>query len=204
MSKGILFVISAPSGTGKTTLLGRVMPGLDQLAFSVSHTTRKPRSGEVDGRDYHFIAKDEFEQMIEDNRFIEWARVHENFYGTSIAAVAGQLDNGSDVILDIDVQGAAIVRDNKQFNDVHIFISPPELGILEKRLRKRDTDSEETIRIRLDNARKEMRAAVEYDYVVVNDALDDAADTLRSIIVAERSKNRRMIDGSPIRLPESR
>ncbi len=202
MSKGILFVISAPSGTGKTTLLGRVMPELEQLTFSVSHTTRKPRPGEVNGRDYHFVEKEVFKRMIEENRFIEWARVHENFYGTSIDAVAGQLNSGGDVILDIDVQGAAIVRKNTQFNDVHIFVSPPELGILEKRLLKRDTDSEETIRIRLDNARMEMQAAADYDYIVVNDVLDDAADTLRAIMLAERSKNRRMNDGSPIRLPE--
>lgn len=199
MSKGILFVISAPSGTGKTTLLKRVMATLGNLEFSISHTTRQPRQGEQDGRDYHFVSRERFEGMIGDGLFLEWARVHDNLYGTSIGAVESQLAGGKDVILDIDVQGASIIRESGQ-EAVSIFIAPPSLGVLEARLRGRKTDSEETIALRLKNARDEMAEAGSYDYFLINDQLDEAVQTLSAVIVAERSRRRRRPDGEPVQL----
>lgn len=198
MDRGILFVISAPSGTGKTTLLRRVMTRLGGLHFSVSHTTREPRPGEQDGRDYHFIPRQEFETMIEGNSFVEWARVHDNLYGTSTAGVEGQLTLGEDVILDIDVQGAAIIRESSELEGVHIFIAPPRLAILEERLKGRNTDSEETIQLRLKNAVTEMESAPSYDYLIVNDDLDEAVEMLSSIIIAERARCRRRPNGEPL------
>jgi guanylate kinase len=203
MGRGILFVISAPSGTGKTTLLKRVMARLGELHFSVSHTTREPRSGEQDGRDYHFISKQEFEVMIEDKSFVEWAQVHDNLYGTATAGVEGQLADGEDVILDIDVQGAAIIRDSSKLDGIHIFIAPPHLSVLEERLKGRDTDSEETIQLRLKNAVTEMKAASAYDYLIVNDDLDEAAEILTSIIIAERARCRRRPNGKPLKFEKA-
>ncbi|WP_136810040.1 guanylate kinase [Desulfosediminicola flagellatus] len=203
MKKGILFVISAPSGTGKTTLLKKVMNRIPGLNFSVSHTTRKPRKGEQHAREYYFVETAEFERMIEQNQFIEWARVHDNYYGTSTKAVSEQLDEGRDIVLDIDVQGAAIIRDSDQLKAVQIFIAPPGIDELEKRLRGRNTEDEETLQLRLSNASKEMQSADLYEYLIVNDALDEAAETLASIIIAERSKRRRKINGEPFGMDQS-
>lgn len=197
-NRGILFVISAPSGAGKTTILKKVMARIAGLVFSVSHTTRKPRVGERNGRDYHFVERAEFRQMIADELFLEWAEVHDNFYGTSMPAVLQQLAGGQDVVLDIDVQGAAIIRKNPTHAAVHIFISPPGLVELEQRLRGRDTEDEESIQVRLQNARVEMQSAAEYDYIIVNDKLDEATDLLASIILAERAKAHRLPSGKPI------
>lgn len=195
MKKGLLFVISAPSGTGKTTLLKKVMARIPGLNFSVSHTTRSPRKGERDGIDYHFVGKDHFEKMISDQQFIEWARVHDNLYGTSVMAVRDQLDAGSDVILDIDVQGADIVRNSAEFESVQIFIAPPSISVLEKRLRNRNTEDEDVLRLRLQNARTEMQAIDSYAYLLVNDDLEEASEVLASIIIAERAKVRRRPTG---------
>lgn len=200
MSVGILFILSAPSGAGKTTLLKRVMADLPGLAFSVSHTTRAPRVGEQDGVDYYFVSRRAFATMREQGLFLEWAEVHGNLYGTSKPAVVAQLEAGIDVVLDIDVQGAAIVRQEAAIPAVSLFISPPSLEELEKRLRGRETDSEETILLRLQNARNEMRAAVAYDYLVVNDHLEQAVDTLRAIVIAERSRGHRLPTGQSIEL----
>lgn len=197
MDNGILFVISAPSGTGKTTILQQVMANLSGLSFSISHTTRQPRSGEQNGREYHFVTPENFKEMIAANQFIEWAQVHDNYYGTSVQAVTDGLANGSDIVLDIDVQGAEILQNDKRLKAVYIFISPPGLEELESRLRGRNTEEEATIRLRLANAEKEMKAADNYDYLVVNDTLDEAVTMLSAIIIAERSRSRRSIDGSP-------
>lgn len=204
MAAGILFVLSAPSGTGKTTLLGRVMERIPGLNFSVSHTTRQPRNGESDGRDYHFVERGLFERMIAENSFLEWAEVHGNLYGTSAEAVARQLTAGDDVVLDIDVQGAAIIRDSGKLAAVHIFIAPPGLGELERRLRGRQTESEQTIRLRLENARQEMEAVGVYDYLVINDELEEAARVLEAIIVAERARARRRPSGEPLHFEDER
>ena len=198
MSDSILFVLSAPSGGGKTTVLKKVMAGLPGLVFSVSHTTRPPRPGEVAGRDYHFVSRQEFQAMQEGipPGFLEWAEVHGNLYGTGRAEVERQLQAGQDVILDIDVQGALQVRDAAA--PVMIFIAPPTLAELEARLRRRGTESEDTIRLRLDNARKELTLTGRYDYLIINDRLEEAVDSLRSIIIAERCRRRRSPAGLPV------
>lgn len=195
---GSLFIVSAPSGTGKTTLLRLVMQEVRQLVFSISHTTRSPRRGEVDGRDYYFVDTDRFAAMIEDNAFLEWARVHDNYYGTAISPLSSKLEQECDVILDIDVQGAALVRAAGTFPAVSIFVAPPDLDELEKRLRGRGSDDDETITRRLTNARREMAQRHGYEYLIVNDRLDDAVSMLCGIIYAERARCRRGIDGMPL------
>ncbi len=199
---GKLFILSAPSGAGKTTILKKVMADLPGLAFSISHTTRRPRPGEVDGSDYHFVSREQFEAMREEGHFWEWAEVHGNLYGTSRTAVMAQLASGLDVILDIDVQGAAMLRQCGDAQGAFLFIAPPSLQTLEQRLRGRQTESEETIGLRLHNAKNEMMAVAFYDYLIVNDALEQAIDTLRAIIIAERSRGHRLPSGQPIGLFE--
>ncbi len=192
MERGDLFVISAPSGTGKSTLCHRLMEETQNVGFSVSHTTRPPRRGEVDEVDYHFVSKEEFMNMVDQGGFLEWAKVHDNFYGTSRASVMSMIEAGQDVLLDIDVQGAMQVR--KVIPEaILIFILPPSLEILEQRLRNRGTDSEETIRLRLKNARSEMAAAHRYDYIIVNDDLIRAVGDLQSIVLARRCTASRVL-----------
>ncbi len=199
MSQAKLFVISAPSGAGKTTLLRRVMADLANLSFSVSHTTRSPRTGERDGVDYFFVDRAGFQKMVGEGGFLEWAEVHGNCYGTSRAAVLERLAAGVDVILDIDVQGARQIRE-AGVEAVFLFIAPPSWQELERRLAGRGTDSAETIRLRCANARREMTEAGWYDYLVVNDDLREAVETFRAVILAERSRQRRRPDGTPVRL----
>lgn len=198
MTTGRLFVISAPSGAGKTTLLSRVMARIARLAFSVSHTTRAPRPGERDGVDYHFIDKTEFLAMIAGGRFLEHAEVHGNLYGTAEAGIRQQLEEGIDVILDIDVQGAEIVRRSGQMPAAYVFIAPPGMAELERRLRGRGTESEERIQLRLQNARQELRAAAQYEYLIVNEEVAAAAELLAAIILAERARAHRLPSGKPI------
>ena len=198
MAKGKLFIISAPSGAGKSTVLNKVMAQLSGLAFSISHTTRVPRKGEQDGKEYHFVDRDTFSAMIEDGQFLEHADVHGNFYGTSRLAVQEQLNQGLDVILDIDVQGAKIIRDADEIKAVSIFLAPPSLKELERRLRGRGLDSEETIIKRLKNAGTELRSLREFDYLIVNEDLDEAVRMFESIILAERAKSHRHFTGKAI------
>lgn len=198
MKQGRLFVISAPSGAGKTTLLRGLMSSLTRLKFSVSHTTRTPREGEVDGIDYHFVSRDTFGQMIADDLFLEHAEVHENFYGTSHASIEEELQDGFDVILDIDVQGAAILRKNPKVDAAFVFIAPPSLVELERRLRGRGTESEEKVQVRLINARTELESSSEYEYLIVNSDVDEATNVLKAIVLAERSKSHRLPTGDPI------
>ena len=198
MNSGKLFVISAPSGTGKTTLLKRVMTDVPKMAFSVSHTTRKPREGERDGVDYHFVDETTFLQMRKDDLFVESAFVHQNYYGTSKDAIASQLDSGIDVVLDIDVQGACILMAHESLSATFIFIAPPSLVELEGRLRMRGSDSEETIKVRMGNAAGELAVQDKYDYLIVNDDVDQATQLLASIVWAERSKSRRSPLGTPL------
>ena len=202
MKQGTLFVISAPSGAGKTTVLQQVLQGLSGISFSISHTTRRPRSGEQDGKDYHFTDSATFKKMIEQQEFLEWAEVHGNFYGTSKAAIASYLDSGSDIILDIDVQGAAQVRQAADVASVSVFILPPSLAELEKRLRGRGTDADDIIATRLINARQEIEAAELYDHIIINDSIDTAVQMVRSVILADRSRNRRDHNGKPLSLPQ--
>jgi len=195
MESGLLLVLSAPSGCGKTTILKRVMQDLPGLVFSVSHTTRQPRPGEIDGVHYHFIEAATFTAIRtrQPAGFLEWAEVHGNMYGTSVDEVEKHRRAGNDVILDIDVQGAAQVRQRAE--PVTIFIAPPSLAELECRLRGRGTESEATIALRLNNARKELACSGSYDYLIVNDRLDEAVASLRSIIIAERCRQRRTLSG---------
>jgi guanylate kinase len=174
------------------------MFSLAKLKFSVSHTTRKPREGEVNGVDYHFVSKDTFQQMIADNMFLEHAEVHGNFYGTSHASIEQDLQDGFDVILDIDVQGAAILRKNAQVDAAFVFIAPPSLVELERRLRGRGTETEEKVQIRLINARIELEASNEYEYLIVNNDVKEATNILQAIVLAERSKSHRLPTGDPI------
>lgn len=182
---GRIFIISAPSGTGKTTLCRAVCRRMPDLAYSVSYTTRPPRAGEIDGRDYHFISIPEFLKGIETGRWVEWAKVHGNYYGTSAHDLDAWRSAGRDVLLDIDVKGAMRIRE--QYPDcIMIFISPPSLSVLEERLRNRGTDTPETIAIRLRNAEKEMAASGSYDHVIVNRVLKDAVNELETIIRSAR------------------
>lgn len=174
------------------------MSELERLVFSVSHTTRKPRANEVDGKDYHFVNHDTFKKMRAQGDFLEWAEVHRNFYGTSISSVNSHLVDGLDVVLDIDVQGAKQIREARAGDAVFVFIMPPSWDELKNRLTKRGTDSFETINLRLNNARKEMGETDFYDYVIVNEKIDDAVEALRSIMIAERIRNHRSIVGLPI------
>jgi guanylate kinase len=198
MTTGKLFVVSAPSGAGKTTLLRMVMARLPGLVFSISHTTREPRPGERDGVEYHFVSRAEFSAMIDRQLFLEYAEVHDNLYGTSGEAIGAQLAEGLDVILDIDVQGAAILREKGQPEATHIFISPPNLAELERRLRGRGTENEETIKLRLKNAETEIRSAAAYDYLIINDTVEEAAQLLAAVILAERARAHRLPSGKPI------
>jgi guanylate kinase len=195
MHPGELFILSAPSGTGKTTLIQSLMAGglngFGGLAFSVSHTTRQPRAGETDGRDYHFVDQPTFQSMIAAGAFLEWAQVHDNYYGTSRDEVFPRLEDGIDVVLDIDVQGADRVLAGHP--EAHgIFVMPPSYEDLETRLRHRGKDDEATIARRLAASLREMKRYDRYHYVIINDDAHRAAEVLVAIILAKRHRRERM------------
>lgn len=177
-----LIVISAPSGAGKTTLCRRLLQDFPQLELSISWTTRSPRSGERRDMDYFFISEGEFKERIRNGQFAEWAQVHGNYYGTSKEVIDRALESGKPVLFDIDVQGAESLRRAYPAQCVAIFIQPPGLGELEKRLRTRGTDSEETIQRRMNNARSEMAAVKDFHHVIINDSLDRAYAELEEIV----------------------
>lgn len=185
--RGRLFVISGPSGAGKSTVVFKALEGREDVCFSVSCTTRKPRPGEVDGREYFFVDLDKFKEMVEKDEFLEHAVYVANSYGTPRAYVEKKLDEGMNVLLDIEVQGARQIKD-KMPDAVMIFIIPPSMAELEKRLRSRGTDSERKIEARLFRAREEYEAADFYDYIIVNDDVETAAKEFSSIITAENCK----------------
>lgn len=189
-ARGILFVISSPSGGGKGTLIRRILPIVPRLGYSVSWTTRAPRLGEVSGRDYQFVSQVEFDAARERGEFLEWALVHGHFYGTSRSAVERELIAGRDVILEIDVQGAASVREATN-EAVSIFILPPSFEVLRLRLIARKSESLEDLAIRLRNARVEMEHYRDFDYLVLNDDVERAATQLASIVYAERARRPR-------------
>jgi guanylate kinase len=190
-SRGLLFVVSAPSGTGKTTVVERLVQRVPDLRLSRSYTSRAMRAGEQDVVDYNFITRERFEAMIAEDAFLEWADVFGNLYGTGKADSERELAAGRDLVLVIDVQGARQVRSHGA-NAIGIFVLPPSFEALERRLRGRSKDSEEAIRKRLATARREIRAVAEYEYVIVNDELDACVDRLRSIVLAERARPRVM------------
>lgn len=184
---GILFVVSAPSGTGKTTLIERLVQLVPDLTMSRSYTSRPARAGESDTVDYNFISRQKFEEMARAGEFLEWADVFGNLYGTSATDTAGYLERGCDLVLVIDVQGARQVRSRRR-DTVAIFVLPPSFEVLERRLRGRSKDAEEAIQRRLRTARAEVAAYAEYDYVVVNDELDACVERLKGIVLAERAR----------------
>jgi len=189
--RGLLFVVSAPSGTGKTTVVERLVQVVPELAMSRSYTSRSMRAGESDGVDYNFITRARFETMIAAEAFLEWADVFGNLYGTCAADADRELGCGRDLVLVIDVQGARQVR-ARRADTIGIFVLPPEFAALEQRLRGRSKDPEDAIRRRLATAREEIAAVGEYEYVVVNDELEACVDRMRAIVLAERARLRAM------------
>jgi guanylate kinase len=189
--RGLLFIVSAPSGAGKTTLVERLVEQTPNLRMSRSYTSRHARDGETDGVDYNFVTREHFDAMIGANEFLEWADVFGNLYGTAAADTERALESGVDLVLVIDVQGARKVR-RRGLETTAIFVMPPSLEILEQRLRGRSKDSEEAIQRRLAVAREEVAAFREYDFVVVNDELTSAVDRLRAIVIARRARLERM------------
>lgn len=189
--RGILFIISAPSGTGKTTLCKQLTSTVPGLWHSISYTTRKPRPGEEHGREYFFIGETEFQQMIDRNEFVEWARVYGNLYGTPRKTLTDQIEQGVDVLLEIDVQGAIQVK--KKFEDaVSIFILPPSMQVLRSRLQNRASDTPEEILRRLQKVKEEVWSYREYAYVVRNEDLSQSLRDLESVFLAERLKTKRL------------
>ena len=187
MIKPVLFVLSAPSAAGKSTLIHRVRLVLPDIFYSISCTTRHPRQGEVDAVDYHFVSKPLFQKMIDDRKFLEWKEVHGKLYGTPSEPIEDALKRGVRCLLDIDVQGA-IETFGKFENSVGIFIKPPSMRVLEERIRSRGSDSEESIRLRLKNALQELSEAERFRYQIVNDDLERATEELVSIIRDESEK----------------
>lgn len=192
-SRGTLFVVSSPSGGGKGTLIRHVLEVVENLSYSVSYTTRAPRPGEVNGREYFFVSRDIFEEMSATGEFLEWACVHGNLYGTAKRQITEETAAGLDIILEVDVQGAASVR-QLLMDSVSIFILPPSPDVLRQRLIARGTDTPEELEVRLRNAPEELKQYSAFDYVIINDEIEKAAHQLASIIYAERARRRRQED----------
>ena len=191
--EGILYIISAPSGAGKTTLCKEVIDIFPNLRHSVSFTTRQPRPGEVDGRDYFFISQEEFRRMVNAGEFAEWAEVHCNLYGTAIKTLDEYRSRGIDVLLDIDCQGARQLK-GRHAGGVYIFILPPSYNELRRRLDSRNADSVEVIERRIEGAAAEIRESRWYDYIIVNDQFSRAVEELKSVITSERCRTARVLD----------
>ena len=188
--RGILFVVSSPSGGGKGTLIQRMLNQVPNLSYSVSFTTRAPRNGELDGREYFFVTTEQFEKMVAANDFLEWAHVHNKQYGTACDQVVREIAAGRDIVLEVDVQGAASVRAIIA-DSVSIFILPPSFQVLRQRLEARGTDSPQELDLRLRNAPIELKDYSAFEYVIINDDADRAADQLTAIVKAERARLRR-------------
>src|SRR5215510_479392 len=186
-SRGTLFVVSSPSGGGKGTIIREVLDVVENLGYSVSYTTRAPRLNEVDGREYFFVNRETFAEMAGAGEFLEWACVHGNYYGTSKKQIIEETAAGADIILEVDVQGAASVR-QLLMDSVSIFILPPSYEVLRQRLIARGTDSPQELEVRLRNAPEELKQFSAFDYVIINDEIDRAAAQLASIIYAERAR----------------
>jgi guanylate kinase len=186
-SRGTLFVVSSPSGGGKGTIIRHVLDVVENLSYSVSFTTRAPRQTEVDGREYFFVSRETFDEKVAVGEFLEWACVHGNFYGTSKKQIMEETGAGTDIILEVDVQGAASVR-QLLMDSVSIFILPPSYEVLRQRLITRGTDSPQELEVRLRNAPEELKQYSSFDYVIINDEIDRAAAQLASIIYAERAR----------------
>jgi len=190
--EGLIIVISAPSGVGKTTLCKRLLQALPFLTHSVSFTTRQPRKNEIEGIDYYFVSVEEFQKMIERKEFVEWTKVHGEFYGTSSVFLNKIIEGGKDAILEVDVKGGINIKE-KYPQATLIFLLPPSWEELEKRLRARGTETNEKIKRRIKRAKKEIEYAVHYDYLVINDKINDALEDLFAIIRAERCRTTRTL-----------
>jgi len=186
-NEAVLLVVSAPSGTGKTSICREVMKMFPQIGFSISHTSRSPRPGEVNGNDYFFVTRQEFETMVAREEFVEWEENYGHLYGTSLAVLDALTADKKDVILDVDPRGARAIKEMCP-EAVSVFILPPSLEALKERLRNRGHDDEETLGVRFGNAMAEMGEYVFYDYIIINDRLTEAIDLLRSIYLAEKSR----------------
>ncbi|MFW6131921.1 MAG: guanylate kinase [Candidatus Aminicenantaceae bacterium] len=180
----MLFVITGPSGCGKSTLVWKTLGNLKNINFSVSHTTRKKRDAETEGKDYYFVTRDEFETMIQGDKFAEWAVVHGNYYGTSKREIERK-GIRSDLLLDIDIQGAEQIKE-KLRKGLFVFVLPPSFRVLKKRLVNRRNEKAESVEKRLEVARKEVRHYYEFDYIIINDKLEDAVEELKAIIISSR------------------
>ena len=187
MQKGFAIILSAPSGTGKTTLIKLLREKLPDLKFATSHTTREIRDGEVDGKDYFFTSKEDFEKKIKNNEFLEWAEVHGCYYGTSLKSSEEHLENGYNNIIELDVQGVKSLR-KLEYSGIYLIILPPSMEELEKRLRKRGTETEESIKRRMKNAQEEIKHYKLYDYVLTNNVVEDTVNDILSILNTERNK----------------
>ncbi len=189
--KGQIFVITAPSGTGKTTIIKNIVrKNILGVGYSISHTTRKQREGEVNGLDYYFVDRAEFKKMIEAYEFVEWALVYDQLYGTSISSVEKELSSDRDLLMDLDIQGAEEVK--KQFPEsLSIFILPPSMEILEKRLKRRSKDDKINIGLRMKKAVEEIQKCQNYDFIIINDDLNQAVREIKSIIIAQRADKKR-------------
>ncbi len=190
LNKGAILILSGPSGCGKSSLLKEMYKQIDNYYFSISTTTREIRTGEINGVDYHFVSKESFEADIKDDNFLEYATVHNNYYGTSLKPINKALEEGKLVIFDIDVQGHDLVRVKLDDLTTSIFITTPTLGELEKRLEFRGTDSLDVITNRIKNAKSEIKSLDKYDYFIINDDLDIASKELISIAIASTKKSR--------------
>ena len=193
MRRGLLIVVSGASGTGKGTVCKKILADLPEVAYSISATTRKPRPGEIDGKEYYFLSVDEFKAWIAEEKFLEYAEVYGNFYGTPLNKIEERLNRGEDILLEIDVQGALNVK-RKCPDGVYIFLLPPSLEELKNRIEGRGTENPESLARRLKNAVAEIKIGLEYDYVVVNDTIDNAAEQIKAILTAERLKVARNAD----------
>jgi guanylate kinase len=188
--KGKLFVITAPSGTGKTTIIDIIRKKVEEIGYSISHTTRPPRRGEVNGVHFCFVAREDFEKMIEAHEFVEWAIVYDHLYGTPVSSVDSTLSSGKDLLLDLDIQGAQEIK--KQFPEATlIFILPPSLKILHERLQRRSAEDDTNIALRMEKAVEEIRKCRDYDFLIINDDLNQAAREVEAIIVAQRARTER-------------
>lgn len=191
--KGNLIIISSPSGGGKGTLIKEILKSVPNIGYSISYTTRAMRDGEENGRHYYFVSREKFEELIADDEFLEYATVHGNFYGTSIKQIVSEMNLGRDIILEIDVQGAESIR-QKMPEAVSIFILPPSFDVLKQRLTARATEKSEDLNLRLKNAFGEVSRYTEFEYIVINDSVERAAQDLQRIILAERLRRIRQMN----------
>jgi len=189
---GQIFVITAPSGAGKTTIINSIRKDMQDIGYSVSHTTRSPRKGEINGYHYHFVNVDEFKKMITSNEFIEWAVVYEQFYGSSISSMNSVLSSGKDLLMDLDIQGAKEVK--SRFPDCSlIFILPPSIKVLEQRLKNRTNNNETNIAVRMKKALGEIKECSHYDFIIVNNELEKAIRELQAVIISQRTRKERRL-----------